>query len=85
VLARGDGRIGRAGSGFDRRRRARDTGSDAVGHARSDPGPDAGTRSDPDTGPDADTHSDPDSYPQPVDSSGFPRTARPEPARSPVG
>ena len=87
MRASGDGWIGRPSGGCDRRRRARDAGSDAVGYARSDPGSDTHTRSDPDTGPDADTgpdthtHTDPD--PHPVDSAGFPRTARRQPARSP--
>jgi len=80
VRARGDGWIGRLGGGFDGRH-ARDAGPDAVGRPDADTGSDTHARSDPDPGPDANT--DAHSHAQPVDSSGFPRSARPEPARSP--
>jgi len=80
VRARGDGRIGRTGGGFDRRC-ARDAGSDAVGRPDADTGSDTHARYDPDPGPDANT--DPDSHAQPVDSSDVPRSAGREPARSP--
>ncbi|TDP99301.1 hypothetical protein AXZ95_3218 [Leifsonia sp. 115AMFTsu3.1] len=77
MRARGDGRIGRLGGGFDGRH-ASDTGSDAVGRSRPDTGFDTHARSDPDPGPDADSDTDPHSHShaQPVDSSDVPRSAR---------